>query len=108
MTGLMKRTRAIVAAPPEPFLETERSKARLQTLINAMTADSLILNDGSGFTRLSNRVINCDIFNSGTTDDIASGLQLPFRDESVDLVIMQGVLEHVRDAEAALNECFRV
>jgi SAM-dependent methyltransferase len=53
-------------------------------------------------------VVNTDIFDSGTTDVISSGLDLPFADESADLVILQGVLEHVRDAQRTLDECIRI
>jgi ubiquinone/menaquinone biosynthesis C-methylase UbiE len=108
MTNLIKRTRALAAAPPEPFLETQRSKARLRELIDSMPSGAVILNVGAGYTNFGERVINTDIFDSGTTSVIASGLELPFEDGSADLVIMQGVLEHVVDAETALDECIRV
>lgn len=108
MTSLVKRTRSLLAAPPEPFIETERSKAVLRKLIDEMPGPSVILNVGAGYSDLGPRVINTDIFDSGTTNVISSGLALPFADESVDLVIMQGVLEHVLDAQTALDECIRV
>src|SRR5687768_13575955 len=108
MTGLIKKTRAVVAAPPEPFLETERSKQRLRKLIDSMPLQSTILYGGSGYAYLGERVINTDIFDSGTTDVISSALELPFDDESADLVILQGVLEHVKDADRTLEECIRV
>jgi SAM-dependent methyltransferase len=68
----------------------------------------LILNVGAGFSDYGPRVVNTDIFNSGTTDVISSGLQLPFADECASLVILQGVLEHVSDADRTLAECIRV
>ncbi len=108
MTSLIKKTRAVVAAPPEPFLETEWSKRRLRKLIDSMPAGSTILNVGSGYSDLGERVINTDIFDSGTTDVISSALELPFADSNADLVILQGVLEHVKDADLTLKECIRV
>jgi len=106
--NLVKRTRAIVAAPPEPFLETERSKRRLRGLIESFPENAFILNVGAGYSDLGPRVVNTDIFDSGTTDVISSALELPFADESADLVVLQGVLEHVKDARRTLGECIRV
>ena len=108
MTRLVKKTRALVAAPPEPFLETKRSKERLNSLIDSMPEGSVVVNVGAGYSDLGSRVVNTDIFDSGTTDVIATALDLPFADGSVDLVIMQGVLEHVPDATLSLGECIRV
>lgn len=108
MTGIVKRTRAILAAPPEPFLETDRTKRIVHELINTMPVNSVILNVGAGYSDLGERVINTDIFDSGTTDVISSALELPFADGSADLVILQGVLEHVLDAQRTLDECIRV
>lgn len=73
-----------------------------------MKPDAVILNVGAGYTDLGERVINTDIFDSGTTDIISSALELPFADGTADLVILQGVLEHVIDANETLNECIRV
>jgi SAM-dependent methyltransferase len=108
MSGLIKKTRAVIAAPPEPFLETERSKQRVRALIKSIPSNGAIVNVGAGYTNFGVRVINTDIFNSGTTDVISSALELPFADESVGLVVLQGVLEHVRDADLTLTECIRV
>lgn len=66
------------------------------------------MNVGAGATQLGQTVINVDIYNSGTTDVIASALALPFRDRTADLVILQGLLEHVEDARQTIAECCRV
>jgi SAM-dependent methyltransferase len=108
VNSLIKKTRAVIAAPPEPFLESDWSKKRLRKLIDSTPQGRPILNVGAGYSDLGPRVINTDIFDSGTTTVISSALQLPFADESVDLVILQGVLEHVKDAELTLAECIRV
>jgi SAM-dependent methyltransferase len=105
---LIKRTRALLAAPPEPFLETKRSFDRVSALINSMPERSVIFNVGSGATDHGPRVINIDIYDSGTTDVVGSALELPFADESADLIILQGVLEHVPDTRKTLDECIRV
>jgi SAM-dependent methyltransferase len=108
MSGLIKKTKSLLAAPPVPFLVTSRTTEYVQSLIDATPAQALILNVGAGYTDYGERVTNIDIFDSGTTHIIASALELPFADECADLVILQGVLEHVQDAAKTLQECFRV
>jgi SAM-dependent methyltransferase len=107
MTGPFKKLRATLAAPPDPFLVTKRSKRRVQWLIEKAGDAAVILNVGAGHTDYGPRVINLDIFDSGTTSVVASAQALPFPDSVADLVIMQGVLEHVEDADTTLKECIR-
>lgn len=107
MTGPFKKLRSALAAPPDPFLMTKRSKRRVQSLIEKAGEDAVILNVGAGHTDYGPRVINLDIFDSGTTSVVASAQSLPFPDAVADLVIMQGVLEHVEDADTTLKECIR-
>lgn len=108
MPDPLKKLRALLAAPPEPFLVTSRTERRVRSLIESAGERAVILNVGAGYTDYESRVINLDIFDSGTTDIIASALALPFSDSSADLVILQGVLEHVEDADATLRECVRI
>ncbi len=108
MAKMLKKVSARMATPPDPFLVTERTRRRVQMLVDSAPAGSLILNVGAGYTYYGPRVVNVDIFDSGTTNVIASALQLPFADSSADLVILQGVLEHVEDAARTLAECRRV
>jgi SAM-dependent methyltransferase len=107
MNELFKKLRATLAAPPDPFLVTKRSKRRVQSLIEKTGDGAVILNVGAGHTDYGPRVINLDLFDSGTTSVIASAQALPFADSVADLVIMQGVLEHVEDADTTLKECVR-
>jgi SAM-dependent methyltransferase len=108
MKQVVKKISAVLAAPPEPFLVTGRTRRRLEELIEAAGGEALVLNVGAGYTDYGPRVVNVDIFDSGTTDVIASAQALPFADDSADLVILQGVLEHVADAGRTLEECRRV
>src|SRR5262245_24656850 len=107
MLDPLKKLRATLATPPEPFLVTNRSKRRVRSLIEKTGEAAVILNVGAGYTDYGPRVINLDIFDSGTTSVIASAQTLPFPDSIADLVILQGVLEHVEDADATLNEGVR-
>jgi SAM-dependent methyltransferase len=104
----LKKVRAILWAPPVPFLITNRSDRRVQQFVDSMPSNAAILNVGAGYTDFGPRVINLDIFNSGTTNVIASALHLPFPEGTADLVILQGVLEHVEDATRTISECVRV
>jgi SAM-dependent methyltransferase len=108
MVSISKKFRAFLAAPPEPFCVTARSVERVRLLIESAGTNATILNIGAGYTSLGERVINVDIFNSGTTHVIASAMLLPFPDNSADLVILQGVLEHVEDAGSTVGESVRV
>ncbi len=107
MPDPFKKLRATLAAPPDPFLVTGRTMRRVQSLIENKGAGSVILNVGAGYTDYGPRVINLDIFDSGTTNVIASAQALPFPDSIADLVILQGVLEHVEDADTTMKECVR-
>lgn len=103
----LKKVRFLLAVPPESFLITARSKRRVQSLIDSME-HGVILNIGAGRTYYGPRVINIDIYDSGTTNVLASSLALPFANASADMVMMQGVLEHVEDANQTFAECYRV
>jgi SAM-dependent methyltransferase len=107
-SGILPRLRAWLAVPPEPFLITRRSRDRVNALVAAVGPEGVVLNIGAGYTNFGRRVINVDLFNSGTTDVIASATACPFREGSADLVILQGLLEHVDDARATIGECCRM
>ena len=97
-----------LAAPPVPFLITERSDARLRRVIASLGPEAVILNVGAGGKVLDERVFNLDIAPSGTTHALASVFALPLPGGVVDMVILQGVLEHVRDPRRAVLEVLRV
>lgn len=97
-----------LAAAPVPFLITERSEARVRSLIESLGPGAVIFNVGAGGTVLGKGVLNLDIFPTGSTHALASVFSLPFADGAADLVILQGVLEHVRDTRRAVAEVVRV
>jgi SAM-dependent methyltransferase len=108
MAGALQKIRGTLATPPDPFLVTARTQQRVESLVASAGDDATILNVGAGFTDLGPRVINLDIYDSGTTDVIGSAMALPFADACADLVILQGVLEHVEDAAGTIAESVRV
>jgi SAM-dependent methyltransferase len=104
----LRYLRAKLASPPDPFFVSRRSRNRLCALIRAVGADARIVNVGAGKSDLGNNVLNVDIACSETVDVVASVTCLPFANDTIDLVIAQGVLEHVVDVRAAMDECARV
>ena len=67
----------------------------------------LALNLGGGQDKFKG-VLNLDIGNYNNVDLICSLYTLPFKDESVDLLISNSVLEHVEYPEKVLDEAKRV
>src|SRR5690606_6471721 len=73
-----------------------------------LDADALVLNAGSGTTRLKGNVVNLDILDEPEVDVIAELSALPFRDASIEGIICMQVLEHCHDPQAAIREFRRV
>ena len=72
-------------------------------------ADGLILDCGAGLRNVYyDNVVNLEIVPYPTTDVLAVGECLPFRDGSFDAVFSFNVLEHVRDPFACAAEIARV
>lgn len=63
---------------------------------------------GAGTRRWGSHVITVDVVPGPTVDVVASAEALPFDDASMDGVILQAVLEHVRDERATIAEIVRV
>lgn len=70
--------------------------------------DNLIVNLGSGTKRLHREVINLDIYPFLNVEIVADVKTLPFKDSSMDMAIIDSVLEHIDDANAAIKEITRV
>lgn len=55
------------------------------------------------------RVCNVDFYSYPGIDVVCDfGAGLPFRDESVDIILLSNVLEHIPEPQKLLEECFRV
>jgi predicted SAM-dependent methyltransferase len=76
--------------------------------------NNLILNIGAGYRKCTERyfslsnVINTEVFNYPTTDIVCDGDNLPFKDNSFDVVLSLAVLEHVKNPWIHANEMIRV
>lgn len=66
------------------------------------------INLGSGHSRISKNVINVDLFDYPNVDLVCDISILPFKDESIDLIISIAVLEHVPDPKQIVDEINRV
>ena len=62
----------------------------------------------SFFEKYRKNIVSFDVYNSPNVDFIADGHSIPLIDKSIDLVILQAVLEHVFGPVAVVNECLRV
>lgn len=78
-----------------------------KTLLNRLSPDAVILNLGSGTRRISRSVINVDFLPFAGVDVVADVTRLPFKDNSIDGIISEAALEHVRHCRAAFDEMHR-
>jgi SAM-dependent methyltransferase len=80
----------------------------LQGWITQRGAQAMVLEVGSGQRRLHPGVINLDIGPFPNVDIVADGAMLPFLDERLDFVILDVVLEHVKQPRQFIQEAQRV
>ncbi len=66
------------------------------------------INLGSGNSDISDNVSNVDIFAYENVDLTCNIEKLPFRDQSIDVIINIAVLEHVPQPEKVVKEIYRV
>src|SRR3989344_4807657 len=70
--------------------------------------NELILNIGSSSKKIYSKAVNLDIGLFENVDVVADGKNLPFKDNSFDLVLIESVLEHVDEPERVIKEAYRV
>lgn len=93
-----------------PALASREMKRRLRDLLSEHGEESFVINLGSGPQVLAKRrdIINIDLFAFDTVDIVANAAELPFDDNSVDLIINQAMLEHVENPAAVVLEMHRI
>ncbi|HBP39519.1 MAG: hypothetical protein UR11_C0002G0247 [Candidatus Woesebacteria bacterium GW2011_GWC1_30_29] len=89
-----------------PPSDTLRIVNKENSLIRKLPKNGIALSIGSEIK--SKKVINLDINPDMDIDIVADITSLPFKDNSLDLVICQYVLEHVKDIKKAVSEINRV
>jgi hypothetical protein len=78
-------------------------------LLNELGSDKYVLDAGAGLRAVpAHNVVNMDIYDYPSTDILAIGQDLPFRDNVFDAVLSLAVLEHVDDPFLCARELIRV
>jgi SAM-dependent methyltransferase len=85
-----------------------RQDERVRRLCREMRAGARVLNLGSRATAYEGPVVNLDLEPFTGVHVCGNGERLPFRDASFGLVLLRGVLEHVRSADTVMSEVRRV
>lgn len=87
-------------------LSPQRAVAKVFGLKNL--ADRVIVSIGSGTKIIHPEAINLDIYPFTNVDIVADARFLPFKDNSVDMIICESFLEHVLEVDKVINEINRV
>lgn len=60
------------------------------------------------YSNYKDSIISFDVYNSINVDFIADAHSIPLKSNSIDLIIIQAVLEHVFNPTEVVDECYRV
>ncbi len=88
-----------------PVLATGKS---YKAILDRVPTEEMVLNLGSGPTRLSGRILNVDFYLYKNVDIIADVHYLPFKSNSVGGVISVAMLEHVENPKSVVDEMHRI
>jgi uncharacterized protein YbaR (Trm112 family) len=81
----------------------------ISAMIAALASDQIVLDLGAGERQTDDpRIVRADLRCSPRVDVVANALNLPLRDDSVDVVIAGSVFEHLQDPWLAVREIWRV
>lgn len=83
-------------------------KDHIREFLKNDAQEDLVIELGSGNRRLREDVINVDLFSFPNVDLVADIATVPFRDSSVDAVILDTVLEHVPEPHRVISEIHRI
>jgi len=84
------------------------SRGAYSATFGKMTEGNLCLSIGGGPSRISNLLTNLNVAAFPGVDVVGDGHCLPYRDECVDAIYCDAVLEHLRDPYLAVSEMARV
>ena len=104
----LRRLYLWLVVPPKPFRFDPRCESLVDRLCKEAGEEAPVLNLGSGTTLYGKRVVNLDLRSFPGVDLCGDGERLPFRNGCFGGVLLRGVLEHVRSAEAVRAEALRV
>lgn len=83
-------------------------KDHVAAFVREAAPGSVIVELGSGNRRLRDDVINVDLFAFPHVDVVADIASLPFRNDAVDYIVLDTVLEHVPEPACIVDEIYRV
>lgn len=108
LTGISRKSRLFkIIRPPEPCLNYQTRYVK--RLVSSAEKDrQTVLDIGSGGRQLASNTINVDISAFDHVDVISDAGLLPFKNRSVDLVLITAVLEHVPHPYEVVAEIHRV
>jgi len=85
-----------------------RPRDHVREFMDSIEYGRVVVEIGSGNRRLRQDVINLDIFPFPNVDLTADINAMPFKDGSIEFIVLDSVLEHVPEPHRAVNEIFRV
>ncbi|MDP0561672.1 MAG: class I SAM-dependent methyltransferase [Candidatus Endonucleobacter sp. (ex Gigantidas childressi)] len=77
-------------------------------LSSYVNENKFCFNIGSGNSKIADCVYNVDIFAYDNVDVVCDISNLPFKDNSIDVILNMAVLEHVPHAKKVIDEIYRV
>lgn len=87
---------------------TYQAQPQLERILKEAADDAICLDLGAGGRQIDPRVIPVDFLRFNGTKVCGDVQRLPFKDQSVDVVIGTGLIEHVEDDIALMAEARRV
>ena len=84
------------------------SRGQKHFISNYLDNDKMSLNVGSGNSKIFENICNVDIFAYDNVDIVCDIADLPFLDNSVDVVFNSAVLEHLPNPKKVVDEIYRV
>ncbi|HET6691541.1 MAG TPA: methyltransferase domain-containing protein [Miltoncostaeaceae bacterium] len=93
---------------PSLVHQSPGGRRRIHEFVASLPPGATVVNVGAGATDYGPNVLNLDVFPASTVHALATSERLPLSSGAVDGVILEAVLEHVRDADATLLEIMRV
>jgi ubiquinone/menaquinone biosynthesis C-methylase UbiE len=88
-------------------LRTKASKEAMK-MFDDLKEDNMGIAIGGGPKKHHSKLLNLNISNFKNVDVVADAHFLPYKDESVDMIYCDSVLEHLYDPNKAVLEMFRV
>lgn len=76
--------------------------------IGDIKAGATVVELGSGSRKLTESIVNVDLFPFKNVGVVADITKTPFTDESIDYIIIDTVLEHVKEPHTVVAEIYRV